>query len=343
MTAQLNPTFETLVAAVASTARGALAPKLIGNAERNAPRTRKSINDIQQPTGRKRERVIVVSAGPSLARRQSIRRIRDAKFDGTVVAIDASYSACLREGLIPDYVLTMDSHPTRIIRWFGDRQYLENSKNDNYFERQDLDVEASRNAQARNLETIQLVDKHGPRTKLCMSSSAPDNVVQRVHEVGFDVYWWNPLTDDPGTPNSLTRRLYSINGLPCMNTGGNVGTAAWVFAHAYLRAQKIAVVGMDMGYYPETPHNKTQLYFEYANHLGGSLDKVHECFMPVFNPFDGVTYYTDPTYYSYSRAFLQLLAKTDGASKTVNCTEGGTLVDPAIPAVSLDAFFREEC
>ncbi len=38
--------------------------------------------------------------------------------------------------------------------------------------------------------------------------------------------------DDPTQTGSLTRRLYEMNKLPCMNTGGNVGTTAWIFANS---------------------------------------------------------------------------------------------------------------
>ena len=48
------------------------------------------------------------------------------------------------------------------------------------------------------------------------------------------LYWWNPMYDDYEAAESLSRRLHRMNGLPCINGGGNVGTAAWVLAHAVL-------------------------------------------------------------------------------------------------------------
>ena len=49
------------------------------------------------------------------------------------------------------------------------------------------------------------------------------------------LYWWNPMLDDPDRPDSVSRRLHRDNGLPSLNGGGNVGTAAWVITHAAAR------------------------------------------------------------------------------------------------------------
>lgn len=335
-------TFLGIVSDVAQSGRTALAEELIANARRNAPLARRTIKQLPPLEGPKAQRAIVISAGPSLRRRNSIQRIRDAQFDGTIVAVEASYAACLREGLVPDVLLTLDAHRTRMIRWFGDPNYEENSARDNYFQRQDLDVAFRENALKRNQETIDLINRHGPRTRVCVSSSSPENVVARIQQVGFETYWWNPLVDDPRAPDSLTRTLHSINRLPCMNTGGNVGTAAWVLTQTYLKVPKIAVVGMDLGYYADTPYNQTQMYYEYARQVGCDLSRLDECFVHVTNPYDGESYYTDPTYYWYGKAFTQLLEQTIGQSQSYNCTEGGVLIHPALPCIGLDAFLKNE-
>lgn len=101
---------------------------------------------------------------------------------------------------------------------------------DDYFDRQDLDVEFRKNSLAENVSNIELINKHAHKTKLILCTSAAATVVERSVEATSDTYWCSPLVDDPKTPDSLTKKLHSINKLPYINTGGTVGIAAWVFA-----------------------------------------------------------------------------------------------------------------
>ena len=71
---------------------------------------------------------------------------------------------CLKSGIIPDYVLTLDPHPKRVVRWFGDYNFENNQLNDDYFARQDLDVDFRNNSIEQNLNNIELVNKHATGT-----------------------------------------------------------------------------------------------------------------------------------------------------------------------------------
>lgn len=82
------------------------------------------------------------------------------------------------------------------------------------------------NSIRHNNENIELIDRHAALSKLVICTSSSQTVVERAEQAGFDAYWWNPLVDDPRSPDSVTRQLHGINRLPCMNTGGTVGTAA---------------------------------------------------------------------------------------------------------------------
>lgn len=316
-----------------------IAGDLIRCAQYNGPLVKKSLKDLPPLKGAKAKSGVVISAGPSVHKQDSINRILKAKYKGSIIAVDGCYIACLKAGLIPDYVVTLDPGASRVVRWFGDPDFEKNSEGDDYFVRQDLDVEFRKNSIAHNKENIRLVNKYGPQTKAIVATSAPHTVVNRLIEAKFDMYWWNPLVDNPLQENSLTKKLYDMNGLPCMNTGGTVGTAAWVFAASRLNIPHLAVVGMDLGYYEETPIEQTQTYYELvARH--GSLEGVEKYFAEFVFPLTGKKYYTDPTYFWYRNNFLDLL-KQAGTVKTYNCTEAGTLVDPIIPCMSFDEFLRK--
>jgi hypothetical protein len=127
-----------------------------------------------------------------------------------------------------------------------------------------------------------------------------------------------------------------MNGLPCINGGGNVGTAAWVLAHAVLGRRRVGIVGMDLSYTPDTPYEKTQYYPELVELFG---DGFKDAFIHMENPVLGETWFTDPAYYWYREVFLQMVG--DAACETYNCTEGGLLFGPGIRTVPLEEFVQD--
>lgn len=310
---------------------------LLRHAHDNVARITRTLRELPLPSGEKAKSAVVISAGPSVHRQKSVSHVLTSGYKGTVIAVDGSLISCLKAGLFPDYVLTLDSHEKRIVRWYGDPDFEQNSRNDDYFQRQDLDVEFRMNLIEQNIAHIDLVNQHGSKMKAIVASSAPRNVVRRIEEAKFDTYWWNPLVDNPGEPNSLTKRLYEINRLPCMNTGGNVGTAAWVFASTVLKIPEIALLGMDFGYYADLPYSKTQKYYELINHLG-TTEGLEAHFPTYTYPPTGEKFYTDVTYSWYRKNFLELLALS--SARTVNCTGGGVLFGDRLPCVTLDMFLE---
>ena len=279
---------------------------------------------------------IVIGAGPSLHLRDPVGQILSSGYGGDVVCADGALPYCLRNGLVPDYVVTLDPHPSRIVRWFGDPQLDESSRaEDDYFTRQDLDPHMGWDELARNREVIGLVDEHGPKMNAVIAACVSPRVTRRCLESGMHAYWWNPLYDDFREPESLTRQVYNLNKVPCMATGGNCGSAAWVFANVVLRKQEIALAGMDFGYAPGTPLNKTQYYKEIVELFG---DEAPDAYVDVVNPYLQETWFSDPTYYWYRETFLDMARDAD--CLTYNCTEGGILFGDGVQFKPLREFLN---
>jgi hypothetical protein len=285
------------------------------------PHIRKTIRDIQ-PDQRP---CLVVSAGPSLYRQNILKRVAESAFTGSIVATDGAYIQCLKAGITPDWVITIDPHPTRIVRWFGDPDWEENSKHDDYFKRQDLAEDFRADSARQNAENIQAVDR--AQAKLAICSAAAANVVARTARM--DRFWFAPLVDNPDE-EGITRSICAETGLPALNTGGTVGTAAWIFANQVLRSEQIAVVGMDFGYYLDTPLEKTQSW-----HMLGGEPEMY----PRRQGYWG-EHYTDPTYWFYRRGFLDLLEAADAG--VVNCSEAGLLCGARVHCMGLDEWL-ESC
>ena len=293
-----------------------------------------SLAALREETLGEGESAIVIAAGPSIRRHDPIKAIKAADYKGAIIATESAILYCLRNGVVPDLVVTVDPFPMRIVRWFGDpnltREVLEG---DDYYRRQDMD-ESFANEIRTNQEVMELVDRHAKDMRIALSASSSQPVVQRVLQTAMKVYWWNPMLDDADEPDSLTRQLYRLNQLPCVNAGGNVGAACWMMASAVLGKRCVALTGIDFAYYADTPYQATQYYHEAVELVGeDNLDSIYTW---IHNPYTDSWFYTDPAYLWYREAFLEMAADAD--CETYNCTEGGILFGNNVGFVGLDEF-----
>lgn len=306
----------------------------LANAKANLPYIKRTILELERSDIDRQDSAVVVGGGPSLHRKNPAQVLAETGYRGEVVACDAGLGYCLRNGVVPGYVVTVDSHEHRIIRWFGDPD-LGSRPEDDYFGRQDLDPIHQDTVRA-NEQTLRLVNEHGPRIKAIIATSVDPGLTRRCIAAGMELYWWNPMYDDFERPESYSRKVFDLTGVPCMTTGGNVGASAYVFADTILGAKNVALVGFDLGYAPGTPPFNTQYYYELLHLLG---DRIGEAFIETYNPHIGETWLSDPTYYWYRQAMLEIAAVT--RCRTFNCTEGGVLFGDRITFAPLREFLAQ--
>jgi 6-hydroxymethylpterin diphosphokinase MptE-like protein len=297
-----------------------------------------SIAALRDEESQKGGSAIVIAAGPSIARRDPISAVKELGYRGRIIATDSAMYYCLRNGVVPDLVVTVDPNSERVVRWFGQKHLNEAElAKDDYFRRQDMDASFAEEIRVNN-EVTELLAEYGPRMKIALATCASPPVVERVLETGMQIYWWNPMLDDPEPRDSKTREIFKLNRLPCINGGGNVGTACYMIAHAVLGKKRVAVTGMDFGYYGDTPYRSTQYYHDAVNLVGEeNLDSI---FIHVRNPHLNQDFYTDPAYWWYRQAFLELAADAD--CQTFNCTEGGVLFGDNVSFVPLRDFLQQD-
>jgi len=307
------------------------------HARANQPSIKKTMADLSCVKEEGRGRGLVIAAGPSLHRHGQLKLLKDKGFQWSIIACDGALYACLRNGIVPHYVLSVDPHPTRIIRNFGDPE-LTTSGADDYFRRSDLDPAMHSKEVERNRELVELVDRHGLQIKAILSTSVAPEITGRCIKAGMDIYWWNPIYDDYDAPDSFTRELFRMNKVPCMATGGNVGTSCWVFGVTTLGLKEVGLLGMDLSYPPGTPLLNTQYYYEMKELYGNNVENGY---VKVRNPYLDQEWFADPAYFWYRNSFLELVKCVDNV-RTCNCTQGGILFGEGIDFISFEDFLRQE-
>lgn len=296
----------------------------------------KSIAALRGSSLGKSKRAVIIAAGPSIYRNDPFPALRKHAYDGVVIATDSGLLRCLRNDVVPDLVVTVDPHDPSIVRWFGDPSLSQSEIGaDDYFRRQDMDT-LFRDEMRTNEEIMQRLEKVGSKIRIALSTSAGERVVQRAIETGMEIYWFNPMLDDPDLPGGKTRRLIEANRLPSINCGGNVGTTCWMVADAVLGVPHVALTGIDFSYYDDTPYYNTQYYHEAVDLVGEEgLDSL---FVRIFNPHVDKWFYTDPAYLWFRDVFLELAAQAD--CTTYNCTGGGILFGDPVRTMPIGEFLE---
>ena len=279
---------------------------------------------------------IVVGAGPSLRRHDQIKILKKYHKKFIIIACDGSLFYLLNNKIIPDLVVTFDPHPTRVVRWFGDLSLTKKKiKKDDYFSRQDLETMFNDEIKI-NKRIISLFNKYAKKINIAIGTSSSKNVVKRLVSSKSKLYWWNPFLDEPEKKRSITRKIYKINRLPIINTGGNVGSTAWMLAESLFRCKKIALLGMDFAYYLDTPLKSTQYYDRLKKFT--NKNNIKKFYTKVYNPNLKKSFYTDYVYSWYKKCFLEMIKNTN--SITYNCTKGGIIFGKSIKWTSLKNFCK---
>ena len=296
----------------------------------------KNASSIAELKGKFSDKIgVVVGSGPSLRKIDQTKYLKKYRNFFFIIACDGALYYLLNKNIVPDLVVTLDPHPTRIARWFGDKTLnLKTIQKDNYFRRQDLEIRFQ-NELKSNREMIKLFDKNSQKIKVAICTSSSKLVVKRLLASKSKLFWWNPFLDDTKKKNSLSKKIFRINKLPLINTGGNVGSAAWMIADQVFGFEDIVLLGMDYAYYLDTPISNTQ-YFDAIEKIAKNKIELRKFYRKILNPHIKKSFYTDHVYLWYRKNFFEMINNTQ--SRTINCTQAGVLFNKKIMWTSLKKF-----
>ena len=278
---------------------------------------------------------LVLANGPSLARHGALETLKQSGYKGLIIAVDSVIGACLRNEIVPDCVVVVDPRE-RIVNYFGADDKLDQLSPEDlrYYQSRKEETHLGSEPVATSRNNRELLDQYGEQMIALLATSCTPRIAQRCQEAGLDTYWFNPAYDDYDLPGSFTRKVYDLIPMPCVNVGGNVGTAGWIMAHSAFDIPKVGLAGFDFSYYPDTELERTQYYDELVELAG--LDGLEDLLPRLVNPNTGEEFFTDPAYYWYQQVFLELAATAP--CTTVNCTEGGIIFGDSIVEMPLSSF-----
>lgn len=261
---------------------------------------------------------IVIGRGPSIKKHNHLQSLVDSEYTGTIVCSDGALQSVLNAGVNPDkfkkfFVVTIDTQE-----------------------------------HARNLYMDLIVQKHGKKIKCILSTTVPPTTYEEIKKTGMEVFWVHTLFDyDKGKTsfnyisNVMAKSKNHEKGFPGIQTGGNVGTSAWVIAWSILKCNPVALLGIDLGYPAEMTWEEIDKYHKLPEGIDKNSEVFKKAFPTIYNPDFNCYSKQDPKFQFYSNAFKEFIPKASKWVKTINVTEGGTLFGNGIQSMTFRRFLDE--
>ena len=292
-----------------------LLPMWMSNFSENLPLIKegKTLRELI-PNGDPQGRAIVVGRGPSVFSHKHLELLKDSNYEGIVIATDGMLIECLKAGVVPDYVTSVDGSPV-CEKWYNNP----------------------------------LVKEHATKITSVLCTQVSPKVTKLVVDAGFKgPYWFVPTSDRVTDKDSITRVQLLMtcgernsNGQISMDCGGNVGAASWVLAWTILRRKEICLIGFDYGYPENMPLSDSYYYDKTVESIGSLHAKTF--YEKVFHPYFKTFSWIDPAFKSYRQSFSDMLMACPDNITTYNCTEGGVLyLEPFLKCAYFKDWLSEE-
>ena len=261
-------------------------------------------------------KAVVIAAGPGF-KRFGLGDLELLKNHPEVIRIacDGALPTLAQVKLMPHYVVSVDAHP--VVANFYRRFF------------------------AIHDEKWGLIT-----TKFLLSTTIHRDVVQEIVSRGLSVFWWQSFSRSvaglPAWTGGGSPERFFQEGIPVIQTGGNVGTTSLIIAKYLLGCKQTGLLGLEFAWSDETPLMTTQYYGELMKILGGDEERVKHHFKRVYNKRDRQWYVADPVYYAYLLAFQDIWGtlKPEEKASIFNLTKQGILSADGLKTVSMEQFLE---
>ncbi|MEX2192351.1 MAG: 6-hydroxymethylpterin diphosphokinase MptE-like protein [Nitrosarchaeum sp.] len=261
---------------------------------------------------------IVIGRGPSINKHRHLKLLAESNYQGTIVCCDGKLIDALNLGVTPDkfpkyFVITIDPYSS-----------------------------------IRDLYDNPIVDKYGSKIKGIFTVLTNHDAVERARQAGIQIHWIHSLFDyDEGKKSFnkisslMIRAKNQLNGLPAIQTGGNVGTSAWFISWQILKCATIALIGINHGW-EEDDSWETILTHGNNYKISKDLDRnstiFNKLFKKILNPDFNSYCILDPLFQFYSEALKEFIFRSPSWVTTINATEGGSIFGEKIKSMKFKNF-----
>ena len=267
----------------------------------------------------KENSAIVIGRGPSIKKFGHFEIIAKSNYQGSIICCDGALPNALLAGITPEkfpkfYVVTID--PQDAIKKYYDNQ---------------------------------IVDKYGSKIKGIFSTVVKPTTVERARQAGIKIHWLHALFDYSEGKKSfnqisglMVRSKNHLDGLPAIQTGGNVGTSSWFIGWKILKCSTIALVGIDHGWSDDVPldlilaHGRTGVSID----IDKNSPTFQKLFPRIYNPEFNCYCMLDPLYQYYSKALKEFISRSPSWLTTINATQGGSIFGDRINCLTLEKFLN---
>ena len=261
---------------------------------------------------------IVIGRGPSVKKKGHLEILAKSNFNGAIVCCDGALINTLKAGVTPEkfpnfYVVSIDPY-SPAMKFYDDK----------------------------------IVDRYGDKIKGIFSTIVKPTTVEKARNAGIKIHWLHSLFDyEEGKKSfnqisaSMVRAKNHHNGLPAIQTGGNVGTSSWFIAWRILKCPTVALIGINHGWNEDDPWEKIISHgsdFVKTDVVDRKSDTFEKLFKKIYNPDFNCNCIVDPLFQFYSSALKEFIVRSPEWLTTINATEGGSIFGDKIIGMPFDSF-----
>ena len=261
---------------------------------------------------------IVIGRGPAINKFQHLKLLAESNYQGNIICCDGKLADALKAGVTPTkfpkfYVTTIDPYP-EIRKHYDDP----------------------------------LIDEYGSQIKGIFTVLTNPNAVQRARESGIKIHWLHSLFDYNEGKKSfnqisalMVRAKNHVNGLPAIQTGGNVGTSSWFIGWKILKCSTIALIGINHGWEEDDSWETILSHgnnYDISKGIDRSSPAFDKLFKKIYNPDFNCNCILDPLFQFYSMAFKEFISRSPNWLTTINATEGGSIFGEKIQCMKFKEF-----
>jgi len=296
--------------------------KWVDNFSKNLPNIWKENSAKNLKQGKKNKKsAIVIGRGPSLKKNNHLKILADSDYSGSIICTDGILKDVLNAGVTPNkfkkiFVVTIDPHE-KIRKFYDDK----------------------------------IIDEFGGDIEGNIYYNTDPTTVERARNAGIKINWIHSLFDlDEGKKSfnyisSLMVRAKNHNeGLPAIQTGGNVGTSAWFIGWRILDCQTIALIGINHSWEETDPIELIMKHGLVGKEIDVDKDspEFQRLFPKMYNPELKKNFILDPLFQFYRKGLIEFIQRSPTYLSTINATEGGSIFGDRILSMPFKQFLKRE-